>query len=393
MRSDEALYALDRATRAIAGELDVDRVLQLIVDSVRALVRARYAALGTVDSHGTFERFITSGMSSDLRRRIGDLPRGHGLLGTIIRDGVSLRIPDIAAHPDTYGFPPEHPPMRSLLGVPVRIAGATVGNLYLTEKRGEREFSAEDQELVEMFAFHAAIAIQNARLHTEVQKLAIVDERLRISRDLHDGIIQSIYAVSLSLEDVPDLIEEGSPEAAERVDRSIDRLHMTIADIRTFIVGLGPEAGAGLRGALESVATELLAGSTIDVTLDVAGASELDGRLAPEAAHELVQIAREALSNVARHSGASRASMSMRVEPGGATLRVEDDGMGFDPDRQGDSSKFGLANLRDRAAAVAGELTIESEPGKGTRIIVRLPVSPALPAAPALLVAPPENPS
>jgi signal transduction histidine kinase len=393
VRSDEALYALDRATRAIAGELDVERVLQLIVDSVRALVRARYAALGTVDDHGTIERFITSGMSLELRGRIGELPRGHGLLGTIIRDGVSLRIPDIAAHPDTYGFPPEHPPMRSLLGVPVRIAGAPVGNLYLTEKRGAREFSAEDQELVEMFAFHAAIAIQNARLHAEVQKLAIVDERLRISRDLHDGIIQSIYAVSLSLEDVPDLIDEGSAEAADRVDRAIDRLHMTIADIRTFIVGLGPEAEAGLRGALESVATELLAGSTIDVTLDLVAASELDARLTPEAAHELVQIAREALSNVARHSGATGASMSVRVEPGGATLRIEDDGAGFDPDREGDSSQFGLANLRDRAAAVAGELTIESEPGTGTRIIVRLPVDPSLPVGPSLLAAAPENPS
>lgn len=377
MRSDEALYALDRATRAIAGELDLDRALQLIVDSVRTLVRARYAALGTVDAYGGIERFITSGMSSELRGRIGDLPRGHGLLGTIIRDGVSLRIPDIARHPDTYGFPPEHPPMRSLLGVPVRIAGIAVGNLYLTDKRGAREFSAEDQELVEMFALHAAIAIQNARLHAEVQKLAIVDERLRISRDLHDGIIQNIYAVSLSLEDVPDLILEGSAEAGERVDRAIDRLHSTIADIRTFIVGLGPEAGEGLRGALESVAADLFAESTMELDLDVAAASDLDGRLSPEAAHEVVQIAREALSNVARHSGAARASMSLRVEGVEAVLWVEDDGAGFDPGRSGGSSQFGLANLRDRAAAVAGKLTLESGLGKGTRIIVRLPVAPS----------------
>jgi len=381
LRSDEALHALDRATRAIAGELDLDRALQLIVDSVRGLVRARYAALGTVDAFGGIERFITSGMSSELRARIGDLPRGHGLLGTIIRDGVSLRIPDIARHPDTYGFPPSHPPMRSFLGVPVTIAGASVGNLYLTEKRGAREFSAEDQELVEMFALHAAIAIQNARLHSQVQKLAIVDERLRISRDLHDGIIQSIYAVSLSLEDVPDLIEEGSAQAGERVDRAIDRLHTTIADIRTFIVGLGPEAEAGLRGALESVAADLFNESSIDLELDVAAASELDGRLSPEAAHAIVQIAREALSNVARHSGAARASMSLRVEADEAILLVEDAGAGFDPERDSGSSQFGLANLRDRAAAVAGDLRLESGPGKGTRIIVRLPV------------APPENPS
>jgi len=377
MRSDEALYALDRATRAIAGELDLDRVLQLIVDSVRELVGAKYAALGIVDEAGVIERFITSGISPEQRARIGPVPQGHGLLGTIIRDGVTLRIPDIARHPDSYGFPPHHPEMHSLLGLPIRVAGASVGNFYLTEKIGAAEFSDDDQELVEMFAGHAGLAIQNARLHQDVQQLAVVDERLRISRDLHDGIIQSIYAVSLSLEDVPDLIESRAPEAIDRVDRAIDRLHMTIADIRTFIVGLGPEAGAGLELTLESMAGELLSGSSTKLDLDLAGASTLDGRLSPEAGHELVQIAREALSNVARHSGASRASLRLTVEGDEAELLVEDDGRGFDPAQRFGSGHFGLANLRDRAAAVAGTLTIDSEAAKGTRIIVRLPIAPA----------------
>ena len=330
MRSQDALYALDRATRAIAGELDVDRVLQLIVDSVRELVGARYAALGTFDARGRIERFITSGIDDDVRRSIGPLPQGHGLLGTIIRDGRALRIPDIAQHPETYGFPPNHPPMRSLLGVPIGIGGGIVGNFYLTEKEGAVEFSEADQELVERFAAHGAIAIQNARLHQEVQKLAIVDERLRISRDLHDEIIQSIYAVSLSLEDLPELIDEDRAAAFERVDRAIDRLHTTIADIRTFIVGLGPEAESGLAGALESMAHDLLTGSEIDLTLELAGAAELGGRIAPEAAHELVQIAREALSNIARHSGARRAVLAVAVDGDSATLRVVDDGRGFD---------------------------------------------------------------
>ena len=120
-----------------------------------------------------------------------------------------------------------------------------------------------------MFALHAGIAIQNARLHQEVQKLAVVDERLRISRDLHDGIIQSLYAVSLSLEDVADLIADDTAEAEARVDRAIDRLHTTIGDIRTFIVGLGTEAGSGLGGAVESMAHELLDGTGIDLALDL----------------------------------------------------------------------------------------------------------------------------
>ena len=376
MRSDEALYALDRATRAIAGELDIDRVLQLIVDSVRDLVGSRYAALGIVDSAGVIERFITSGISAEGRARIGAPPRGRGLLGTIIRDGVSLRIPDIAGHPDTYGFPPNHPPMHSFLGVPVGIANETVGNFYLTEKLDGPEFTDGDQELVEMFALHAGIAIQNARLHQDVHQLAVIDERLRISRDLHDGIIQSIYAVSLSLEDVSDLIQDNPAEAVARVDRSIDRLHTTIGDIRTFIVGPGPEAGDGISGAIESVARELFAGSATELSLDYSGAAARDGRVSPEAAHELVQIAREALSNAARHSGAQSATLSLRLEGGTAELEVEDDGSGFDPTQRFGSGHFGLANLRDRAAAINGTLSIDSAPGKGTRIIVRLPVAP-----------------
>jgi signal transduction histidine kinase len=375
VRSDDALYALDRATRAIAGELDLDRVLQLIVDSVRELVGASYAALGTVDAAGRIERFITSGISDEQRRRIGPLPQGHGLLGTIIRDGVTLRIPDIARHPDTYGFPPNHPPMRSLLGTPIRVGGAAVGNFYLTEKAGVAEFSAADEELVEMFALHAGIAIQNARLHHDVQQLAVVDERLRISRDLHDGVIQSIYAVSLSLEDVEDLIANDPAEAAARVDRSIDRLHTTIGDIRTFIVGLGSEAGDGLGIALESMARELLAGSPTSLSLDLSGAAALEGRLPPEAGHELIQIAREGLSNVARHSGAARASLSLQVSGDAAVLRIEDDGTGFDPEQRLGSGHFGLTNLRDRAAALGAVLTIDSEPGLGVRIIVRLPAA------------------
>ena len=377
MRSNDALYALDRATRAIAGELDLDRVLQLIVDSVRDLVGARYAALGTFDARGRIERFITSGMDEALRRQIGPLPQGHGLLGTIIRDGRPLRIPDIAKHAESYGFPPHHPPMHSLLGVPIGIAGGVVGNFYLTEKLGAAEFSDADQELVERFAVHAGIAIQNARLHQEVQKLAIVDERLRISRDLHDGIIQSIYAVSLSLEEVPDLLDEDRAAALDRVDRAIDRLHTTIGDIRTFIVGLGPEADSGLVGALASMARELFAGSGIELDVRLDDAIQLDRRISPEAAHELSQIAREALSNVARHSGARHATLAVEVDGDLATLSVEDDGAGFDPVRRLGNAHFGLANLRDRAAALAGSLMIDSKPGIGTRIIVRLPIASA----------------
>jgi signal transduction histidine kinase len=372
-RAMARLAGLDEATRAIAGELDLDRVLQLIVDRVRELVEARYAALGIADARGRMERFITSGITPEQRAMIGPLPRGHGLLGTIIREGVSLRIPEIRRHPDSYGVPPNHPPMDSFLGVPVRVGGTPVGNFYLTDKMGSNEFSAQDQELVEMFAVHAGIAIQNARLHQRVQELAIVDERLRISRDLHDGIIQGIYAVALTLEDVPDLMDEDRSEAVARVDRAIDRLNTTIRDIRTFIVGLGgPETS--LAAGLAAIVAELAPDASMTVNLDIADAPVVEERLPAELAHELLQIVREVLSNAVRHSGAATVVVTLRLDRGEAVLSVADDGRGFDPAVRRGPGHFGLANLHDRATTVGGKLVIDAGPGRGARIIVRLPL-------------------
>jgi GAF domain-containing protein len=237
--------ALETATRAIAGLLAVDEVLQVIVEQVRPLVGARYAALGIVDTEGVMERFITSGIDDATRARIGAPPRGHGFLGLIVRENRSIRIRDIAVDPRRYGFPPNHPPMHSFLGVPVTVKGRSVGNLYLTDKSGEAEFSEEDQALVETFAVHAGIAIENARLHEQVQRLAIVDERERISTDLHDSIIQSIYAVGLSLEDVAEIVRTDPDEVERRIERAIVNLHLTIRDIRNFIFGLRPELLGG----------------------------------------------------------------------------------------------------------------------------------------------------
>jgi len=372
-----AIDALDLATRAIAGELDLDRVLQLIVDSVRDLVHARYAALGIVDASGRIETFITGGITAAERERIGAPPRGHGLLGLIIRDSQAYRIADISRHPDAYGFPAHHPTMQSFLGVPVRTGGEAIGNFYLTDKIGAAEFSEQDQRLVEMFALHAGIAIQNARLHTRVQRLAVVDERIRIGRDLHDGIIQGIYAVALSLEDVPDLMTEDPAEANARVPSMNVRLNSAIGDIRTFIEGLGGEPSAASIGSrLAGLADELLtSGARMALDLDLADVAEVDERLSTPAATQLLQIAREALSNAVRHSGAPRARLSLRAHDAEAELSVEDNGVGFDPTTPAASGHLGFANMRDRASSVGGAIEVTSRIGGGTRIIVRLPLA------------------
>ncbi|MGZ8515051.1 MAG: GAF domain-containing protein, partial [Candidatus Limnocylindrales bacterium] len=369
-QAGERFAALDAATRGIANVLELDTVLTLIIERVRDLVRARYAALGIVDSVGVIERFVTVGISSEDRERIGHLPRGHGLLGLIIREGRAFRIPEIADHPDSSGFPPNHPAMHSFLGVPVMVKGASVGNLYLTDKVGATEFSADDQVLVEMFALHAGIAIENARLHEQVQRLAIVEERERIAKDLHDGVIQSIYAVGLSLEDLPELMEEHSGEARERIDWAIDALHMTIRDIRNFIMGLRPELldQHDLVGSLLALAEEVRLNSMVEVetSVDVAAAASL-----PEHARAPVfHITREALSNVVRHSHATRASVVLRREGALVRLEINDNGTGFDPGEERESSHQGLTNMAGRAGRHGGNLRVESAAGAGTRIIV-----------------------
>jgi len=372
-RLPAAVEALDAAVRGIGGVLDLEQVLQLIVDRVRDLVTAQYAALGIVDEEGQITRFVTSGITAAQRAAIGDLPRGRGLLGLIIRENRSYRIADIGSHPERFGFPPNHPAMGSFLGVPITVQGEPVGRLYLTNKLDAGEFSAQDQALVETFALHAGIAMENARLHAQVQRLAIVEERERISRDLHDSIIQSIYGVTLTLDDVPELVAEDPAEARERVDRAIGALQAVIRDIRNFIFGLRPlllDSGDLLDG-LRGLAAELRRSAAMEIEARATIVEELP--LAVVA--ELLAITREALANVMRHSGASHVEMTAALEDGTVRLEIADDGSGFAPANPRTDGHHGLANMRHRAEGMGGTFTVESGEGRGTRIIVTVPKS------------------
>jgi len=366
-----AVAALDEAVRGISGVLETEEVLQLIVDSVRDLVRAQYAALGIVDESHEITDFITSGITTSQREAIGDLPHGRGLLGLIIRENRSYRIPQIAVHPESYGFPPHHPPMHSFLGVPISVKDEVVGRLYLTNKQGAEEFSPDDQALVETFARHAGIAIDSARLHEQVRRLAVFGERDRISRDLHDSIIQSIYAVTLSLDDVPDLVEESPSEAKERVDGAIDTLHGVIRDIRNFIFGLRPlllDSG-NLNEGLRILSDEIRRNTAIDIKLK----TDIDEDLPIEVVAELLAIAREALANVARHSGAQHAAIDVRMDGGTVRLSVDDDGRGLPVESASAGGHHGLGNMRARAEALGGAFVASSASPGGTRIIVTVP--------------------
>ena len=367
----DELAALDEAIRAIATELSVERVLQLIVDRVRDVAHAQYAALGIASPSGELERFITSGLTDEQRELIGPLPRGHGLLGLIIREHRSILIDDISLDARRYGFPPNHPEMHAFLGTPIRTKGRTLGNLYLTNKTTAVTFNDDDLRVIERFALHAGIAIENARLHEEVQRLAVVDERIRISQDLHDSVIQSLYGISLSLEDLPEILAEDPAAGTARTDRAIDAIHSTIRDLRNFIMGLESDFldEADLTSRVEGMAAEFRANTLVQLEVRIG-----DLPLVPaEHASHLLSITSEGLSNVARHSGATRAWLDLGTTNGMIRLMIRDNGIGFDTDGPRNAGRHGLVNLQARAEAVGGVLQLESKQGAGTTLTAEIP--------------------
>jgi two-component system sensor histidine kinase DevS len=293
---------------------------------------------------------------------------GVGVAGAVLHTRRPIRL-------DRYGDV-EQPTLpefadHALIGVPIWWGDEMIG-FFGIGAPPPICFDDADVETLALFARHAAIAIDNARLHAQARLLAVAEERDRIGRDLHDGIIQSLYAVGLSLEDVPDIMIEAPDEAAGRVDSAIESINLAIRDIRNFIYGLRPEAvdGSQLLAGVAALAEELRHGGLIDVSVVLDPAA--DPRLTPEAGNELLNLVREALSNAARHSRARRISVALQPSGEGPILIVEDDGTGFDPNSPRAAGHHGIGNMRARAAAIGAEFAIYSAPESGTRIVLRL---------------------
>jgi len=370
--ADEALDALNRAALAIAGELDSTKVLQLIVDSALELVGARYAALGVPDQDGRLRRFIFSGVSKEEASRIPHLPHGEGLLGTIVEKQQSIRVKRIPDDPRATEFPSGHPTMTSFLGVPIVGAGDPLGNLYLTDKIDADEFSEADQKLLEMLAAHAAIAIQNAQLYQQVERLAVLEERARIGMDLHDGVIQSIYAVGLTLESTRLILPEDSDEPLQLLDTAVEGLNNAIRDIRNFILDLRPRRFSGdLSQGLARLVREFQANTMVPVALTVS--QQLDD-MPTSVARAIFLTTQESMANIARHARAENVTLTLMRSASTVTLAIKDDGIGFDPSDDSRQLGHGLNNMQARSEGLGGTFHIRSGPGQGTIITVRIPL-------------------
>jgi signal transduction histidine kinase len=360
----------------LASELALDAVLLRIVELAVDLTGARYGALGVLTPDGRLiEEFITVGITPEERAALGDPPTGHGLLGALITEGRPLRIPDISADPRSVGFPPNHPPMKSLLGAPVTGRGRVFGNIYLTDKQGEEAFDEEDERVLVVLATQAAIAVENARLYDEterksreLQRLQVLEERERIAKELHDGVIQSLFAVGMSLQGLAAATND--QDMARRLEAAVEDVDHSIRDLRNYIFGLRPGilADRQLDQALKEMANEFGARSGVVtvVEVDTEAASQLASR-----AGDVVQLVREALSNVGRHGAATTCRVSLRRGEGGLSLEVDDDGRGFDVDMT--TWGMGLSNLRQRVESLGGSLQVESSPGEGTTVRATFP--------------------
>ena len=366
------VQALNVAGMSLTSELETPAVLQRVVEQARAVASAKYAALGVFGSDGLVEQFITSGISDEERARIGALPHGLGLLGVLQNEHATLRLRDLHEHPKSVGFPANHPPMRSFLGTPILYRGESLGNLYLTEKQGAEEFSADDEEAVRTLAAQAAIAIENARLYEQIEQVSVNEERHRIGMDLHDGVIQALYGVSLQLEDAAARLEAEPDAARKTVDRAVDRLNASISDLRNYVLGLRPIRGSDrpLTESLPTLAAQARTNALLEV--EVAVASEAASVLDLTGREAVFYIAADALGNIQRHARARRASVRLFLENSSVVLEVGDDGVGFDRERAVDG--HGLRNMRERAFSAGGRLSLQTAPGRGSRVRFELPI-------------------
>jgi signal transduction histidine kinase len=379
-----ALRAVTDVVLGLAGEPGLDAVLERLVQAVRDLVGARYAALGIPDDDGTgFDRFITAGMSDEQIEAIGPLPRTHGLLAAMLTDPEPYRTDDIRADPRFEWWPEAHPRMRSFLGVPLLFKGDIVGAFYLADKDGG--FGDADVELVRGLAAHAAVVIENARLFEANRQRSVAEERSRLARDLHDALTQRLFSLNLTIEAAAATAAGPDPAATlEALRQARALVDASLAELRSLIFELRPPALEidGLAGALRKHA-ELLSRAHGLPTAVTDGRPAGGAGPSPAGERELWRVAEEALSNALRHSAASAVTVTLAADgPGGVTvLTVTDDGVGFDPAARAIAARrLGLISMRERVEALGGTFEIVSAPGRGTTVRASVPAGPEVAA-------------
>ncbi len=359
------------STLLLEADLDLSTLLRHFIEEARSMTGALYGALGVLNDDGTaLTEFITVGLESDDEAKIGTRPTGRGVLGLLITDPRPVRLANLGSHPDSFGFPSNHPPMTSFLGVPIKVRDKVYGNLYLTDKIGWSEFTGDDEDLVGALALGAAIAIENNRLHERLRQVAVYDDRDRMARDQHDTVIQRLFAVGLSLQATAGTAAGAG--VADRLNSAISDLDDTISQVSSAIYELGSaEINSGIRAGILVLVRELTPVVGFDVRLTFDGA--VDTMISDQLAEHLLAVVREAVTNVGRHAHATEATVSLSVKDGLCRLQVIDNGRGLDG-ADACEGGLGLVNLRRRAEKLPGQFATETPEAGGTTLIWQVPV-------------------
>ncbi|KXK13437.1 MAG: putative two-component histidine kinase [Chloroflexi bacterium OLB15] len=345
------------------------QVLQQIAYVAKQLVQARYAALGIPGERGTLKYFEVAGMTESEIKQIAHPPVGRGLLGVIMHDREVLRLEHLSEHPRSIGFPEFHPYMDRFLGVPVQADVQLFGMLYLTDRLDDLPFTLEDQWMVESLAGYAALAIAGSQLSEQRERLTLLEERERVGMELHDGIIQSLYAIGMQLQ-LMQLSQPGMKDDLAKATRSLD---VVIEDIRHYILNLkvANYEQQSLRVNLLDVLARLHIPETLTVNIN---APDRQPPFGPPVVEAVCQIAYEAISNVIRHAHATTASIETIEDAHEFRMVIRDNGRGFNPIEDADHHGLGLRNVIQRARIYGGDVQVESWPGSGTRLTLTLPV-------------------
>ncbi|MGA8362653.1 MAG: GAF domain-containing sensor histidine kinase [Candidatus Dormiibacterota bacterium] len=355
------------ATTLLAGDT-ARAALQLVAQHARELGNADMATISVPEGEG-LRIIIADGAGADGLLDV-KVPLSGSLSAEVIRTERTMVVADASRSPLTQ-------PMVSTAGVgpmilvPLALRTSTAGVLAVGRTAGRPRFAAADIPLLESFAEQASLALEYARALSELSRLGMIEDRERIARDLHDGVIQSLFAVGIGLQGTAAVV--GDVRLADRIQQFVTEIDRVIGDVRSYIFGLRPTSlsAGNLTNTLEQIGHETEERTGVTVIVDVDGS--LEAPLARGSA-EVIHIVREALSNVGRHAAATTCRVSLRRDGSSAVIEVDDDGRGFD--RESTLSGLGMGNLAERASAIGGTLEVDSEPGRGTTIRVTVPLDP-----------------
>ena len=363
------LDSLHDITSQILAGADSDSVLARIAEDARALAEADTAIIVNASAvPGELVVAVAVGeRSNGLQGR--PVPGAKSISGEVMRTLKPVVFEDASMEARAHQPLIRAANIGPAIFVPLRARDTAMGTLMVGNQRGGQTFEAGMVRLVQTFADQASVAIEYGRAQLDQRRLSVMEDRERIAKELHDGIIQSLFAVGMKLQGTAQMA--GSAEVSTRVEGAVGELDRVIRDLRNYIFGLRPGilADRQLDQALRVLGEEVQERSHVRVQVDVDGvaAAALSGQ-----SHEIVQMTREALSNVVRHAGARSATVSLRRNGNSAVLTIADDGSGFDS--RSESAGNGLRNMRGRATALGGSFAVESRKGRGTRLRITVPI-------------------